>query len=176
MKMKDCLAIITVSLGTATLTVATFLANPLEAESERESRPIIKNPKLIARGIEMTLSPADGSKLKAGDEPVFELRAINTHDKPSDAHVYVTLRSTTVANPMSRMIPSPKVLWQEKQDLTLGPKETRSFRLTTRISLPADSRISVALSESSPDERRTGIEPGIVALQFSTAIANQAAK
>lgn len=176
MKKNDGWTMITVALGTATLTVAAFLSNPLEAGGEAKPPPTIENPKLIVRGIEMVLSPADGVKFKAGDQPAFDLHVVNTHHQPSDFSVCATMRSTSVPNPMARMIPVPKVLWQEKQNLTLGPKETRTIRLATRTSLPMDSEISVLLSEPGPDGKMTAIGPGMVALKFSTAIANNAVK
>jgi len=73
------------------------------------------------------------------------------------------------------MIRIPTVLWQEKLALTLGPNETRMITLTANTNLPANSAITVSLSETNSTGKMPGIEPGIVALIISTAITNRAA-
>ena len=78
MKTKDILTIATTALGTATLTVA-FLASPTTSGTDANSQAVtIAKPKLVANGIEMMLSAAEGRQFKAGDQPAFELCAVNT--------------------------------------------------------------------------------------------------
>jgi hypothetical protein len=184
MKEKDLLMITTVALGTAALTVAGFLGSPLEAGSEPTALvDAIATPKLTAAGIEMSLAPAGGREFKAGDQPAFELRAVNTLDRPSSATVRLTMTATAPADRLSRVLLMPAVLWQEQRALTLGPNETKVFTFNARTNLPASSSISVSLSEvdglpqtaAADHPERSTVSPlpllsgpGIVALSFST--------
>src|SRR5512140_1969037 len=91
MKRKDLLTIATVAVGTATLTVAAFWARPIEAGAEVDAPPAkINQSRLVARGIEMTLTSASGQLYQAGDQPKFELTALNTSAQPAEASVFVT--------------------------------------------------------------------------------------
>jgi hypothetical protein len=176
MKMKDLLTIITVALGTATLTVATFLADSLEAGSEANPpAATIAKPRLVAHGMEMTLAPADGRFFKTGDQPGFELRAVNTLNESSDATVHVTMTASAPVSPLSRVVLMPVVLWQEEWSLKLEPNETRVFTFTARTNLPANSVISVSLSEANSREQTMATGRGIVALSFSTVTPKEAA-
>ncbi|MGA2541812.1 MAG: hypothetical protein ABSG78_09695 [Verrucomicrobiota bacterium] len=183
MKTKDLLIIATAALGTATLTVA-FHASPLI--SGNDANPLaatIAKPKLTANGIEMTLSAANGREFKAGDQPAFELQAVNTLGEPSEVAICATLSAFTVGSPMSRIGPIPSVLWHEELALKLGPNETKALTLAARTNLPANSSISVFLSQAGQTGKATaagspgiasaaplmrGGLPGIVAMRFST--------
>jgi hypothetical protein len=169
MKTKDILTITTVALGTATLTVAAFWAGPIEAGSDADASPAnIAKARLVAHGVEMILAPADGRVFKAGDQPEFELTAINTTQQPASASVQVTMTSFAPADAMSRMGPRPKVLWQRQQIVTLQPNETKALTLSASTNLPANSVISVSLGEQNQKSALPG--PGIEALSFSTVV------
>jgi len=185
MKAKDLLQITAVATGTAILTVATFLAAPLNAGPETD--PIgatIPNPKLVADGVEFTVTPADGCGLNAGNQPEFELRAINTRNTPSKVTVHLTMSGLTPASPLSRMVPRPALLWQHESTITLRANETKSVRLVTKTDLPENNIVSVALAEIDSNRKPTGpdtaavtfaphllsgVGDGIVLLTFSTA-------
>ncbi|MGA3182917.1 MAG: hypothetical protein ABSF38_21560 [Verrucomicrobiota bacterium] len=184
MKTKDILTIVTAALATATLTVA-FHASPLVSGNDPALlSPTIAKPKLAANGIEVTLSPANGRVFKAGDQPDFELRSVNTLNQPSELSICVALSALGPVSRLSRTPVMPSVLWQQQLDLTLGPNETKLLTLATRAKLPANSSISVSLSQVGQAGKATaaanpGIvsagplrpdgQPGIVALRFSTA-------
>jgi len=183
MKMKDLVTVASVAASTAALTVA-FVANPLEAGfGDNPLRAPIAQPKLTAAGVEMTLAAAGGRVFNAGDKPAFELRAVNTQDQPSSVTVTVALSSMRPANRLSRVLVMPSILWQEQRELTLGPKETKVFAFNASTNLPANNDFSVALSatdkpvETAADNPSAKTDapmalltnPGIVALQFSTA-------
>lgn len=183
MKTKDLLTIATAALGTATLTVA-FLASPLM--SGNDANPLaatIAKPKLAANGIEMTLASANGREFKAGEQPVFELRAVNTLNQPSDVAICAILSASAPVSRMSRLMPMPSVLWRQELALALGPNETKVLPLAARTNLPANSDISVSLSQVGQPGKATaagnagiasvapllpGGQPGIVAMRFST--------
>jgi hypothetical protein len=183
MKTKDLVTITSVAVGTAALTVA-FMSNPLEAGSG--GNPLaatIAQPKLTAAGVELTLAAVAGRVFKAGDQPAFELRAVNTLAKPSAVTVTVALSSTAPSSPYSRVLLMPSVLWQEQRALTLGPKETKVFTFNASTNVPANSDLSISLSASDKPVQTTAAgspeaataarielltNPGIVALKFST--------
>jgi hypothetical protein len=156
MKTQDLLTITMVALGTATLTVATFLAHSLKAGGEgNPPATTIATPKLVADGIEMTLAPAGGREFKAGEQPAFELRAVNTLNKSCSVAVCVRMSSTGPESTLSRMPIMPRSLWQEERILTLGPNQTQAIQFSTRTNLPVNSMISISLSKApSPGERK----------------------
>jgi hypothetical protein len=183
MKTKDLLIIATASLVTATLTVA-FHASPLV--SGNDANPLaatIAKPKLTVNGIEMTLASAQGREFKAGEQPAFELRAVNTLDQPAEVAICATLSASAPVSFMSRAMPIPTILWHEELALALGANETKVFTLAARTNLPANSVVTVSLSQvgqagktMTAGNRGTALvapllpggQPGIVAMRFST--------
>jgi hypothetical protein len=193
MKKNDLMSVTLVAVGTATLTVAAFLANPLEAGSGASAPATpIATPKLVAGGLELSLVPAPGRVFQAGDQPAFELRAVNTRPEAATVKVCVTLRASDPAGLISRVVRVPAVFWREEQVLTLGANESQTTAVLVRTNLPANRLISVLLSQAVPEETpaaaggflpntpepRLGMasaenpaapRPAILALTFSTA-------
>jgi hypothetical protein len=96
MKTKDILTITTVALGTATLTVAAFWAGPIEAGGDADAASAkIAKPQLVSHGVEMTLAATGGRVFKAGDQPEFELTALNTTNQPASVSVCVTMTASS---------------------------------------------------------------------------------
>lgn len=185
MKTKDLLTIGSVALGTATLTVLTLWSDSLEAGNERpELAATISKPKLVSNGVEMTLAAAEGRIFKAGDEPVFQLEAINTTGAPATVDIWVAMTASSPTDALSRVVRLPSVLWQEQPSLVLQPHETKVISLPARTKLPANTLISVSLQQSDPLrktaaaahpdvqpqlQRVVSVQSGIIALSFSTA-------
>jgi hypothetical protein len=185
MKAKDIVQITTVAAGTATLTVAIFLASPLDAQNETD--PIgatVPDPKLVCQGVEFTVTPVEGSRLKAGDQPEFRLQAVNTMGTPSEVTIRFAMTGSAPVSPFSRMMPMPTLLWQQECTLTLQANETKSMNLATQTILPENTVVSVALAEidekdktTHPDTAVAILTPqlmpamggGVVVLSFSTA-------
>lgn len=185
MKTKDILTVAAVAAVTATLTVAAFWAKPLEAGNE-ELAAKIAQPKLVANGIELTLAAAKGQTCKAGEEPVFELKAVNPGCEPATVSVRISMTADGPANLLSRLPTRPASLWQETQTLALQGGETKTVTLATRTKLPAQSVIAVTLGQTAQpgmaaaDLLPTEFQPqsrvpaglGITALSFSTLVAS----
>jgi len=168
MKTKDLLTIATAALGTATLTVAAFWAGPIDAGNDADAPPAkLAKAKLVSHGVELTLAPTGGRTFQAGDQPEFELTALNTAGQVANLAICVTMNSTTVASAFARTPLLPKALWQQVQQLTLKPNETKVLTLCANTKLPVKSLISVSLREEGPKAGPSA--PGIVALSFSTA-------
>ena len=169
MKTKDILTIATVALGTATLTVAAFWAGPIEAGGDADAPPAkLAKSRLVSDGVELTLASADGRVFKAGDQPEFELTALNTTNQPANVSVCVTMTASSPADAFSRVIRLPKVLWQQEQVVTLQPHAAKVIALCASTNLPPNSVISVSLREQ--DQKAAPFLPGIVALSFSTVV------
>jgi len=185
MKTKDLTTIVTVALATASLTMMTFWSGALNAgdDGDKPAAQIAK-PKLLARGIEMSLTAADGRTFGAGDEPALELTAVNTTDEAATASVRIAMTASSPRDTMSRVPRIPAALWQQQQPLVLQAHETKVIHLAVPAKLPANSMVAVSLEEGAaatadaarPEPRallrRAGApQSGIVALNFSTAVA-----
>ena len=185
MKTNDFSTIAVTAFGTATLVVATFLGGTLEAVDDASPpSPAITKPELLANGIKMTLTAAEGQELKAGDAPEFDLLAANTLGEPAEAHISITMTATAPNSAFSRMVVMPSVLWRQEWTLTLEPNETKTVKFNTHTNLPSNSLITVSLNpidqskSASPGNLTTGsnagiqpmpfIQQGIAVLNFST--------
>ncbi len=185
MKNNDLVTIATVALGTATLTVLLFGSASLEAGNDGPPPTAkIAKPKLVSHGIEFTLATPKGQTFKTGDEPVFELTAINSTSESAETLIRLMMSATAPANPVSRLLPMPAMLWQDEQQITLKPNETKVISVSTHTKLPANKLIAVALQETDsqpqtapvtqPQVSLAGLRPsllgsrGITALTFST--------
>jgi len=156
-----------VALVTATLMLVAFRPSNMEAVNEgQELGAQIATPKLVARGVELTLVSLDEHIYQAGDRPVFSLNAVNTTGLPAGVSVQIVMTSMALQSALSRVAPRAMPLWQAHHCVTLEPNETRAVPLPSDVRLPANSRINVTLQTAGPAE--AGKE-SILALSFSTA-------
>jgi hypothetical protein len=172
MKTKDLAMIGSAALVTATLTVAAFLPNSLNAGDDTAPEEIAR-PKLVSNGVEFTLATVESQTFKAGDEPAFDLKAVNTTGKDVDAAVLVSMTAMAPSSKFSRMPAFPQMLWQKSCPLTLKPNETKIIPLTTCTKLPPNSMINVKLQPLDPqnasaNEKANG--PMIVKINDTSAI------
>jgi hypothetical protein len=187
MKANDLLVIMTVALGTAALTVLGLWPATVDAGNDPAPPAKIPTPKLVSRGIEMTLKTVDGKVPKAGEPPVFELTAISLTNLPSQVCARVTMSASSPADALSRAIRMPATFWVDDREFTLGPGETKRFTLTCGTNLPPNKFVSVSLQEVPAFEAlpltaallpgRVGARGqvpassiGIIALNFSTVV------
>jgi hypothetical protein len=172
MKTTDLITMATVALGAVTLTLAIFWSGPLGAGVEGDTLPPrIEKPRLVSHGIEFTLATAEARVFGAGDQPVFELTAVNTTDAPATGSVCATMTASSPADMMSRVLRMPAILWQTEQIVSLKARERKVLTLTATTNLPPKSIISVslrgALLPGSVLEQPRPV-PSVVALTFST--------
>ena len=148
MNTKDILTITTVALGTATLTVAAFWAGPIEAGGDADTPPSkIAKSRFVSHGVELTLAPAGGRIFKAGDQPEFELTALNTTSQPASASVCVTMTASSPADPLSRVIRLPEGSVAAGAGRNAQSQRDKVLALRARTNLPPNSVISVVLGE-----------------------------
>jgi hypothetical protein len=191
MKRQDLMTMTTVALGTATLTVAAFLSGPIGAGSDTDALSAkIAKPKFVSHGVEMTLVPAGNQVFRAGDQPAFELTAVNTASQPVSVSACVSMTASSPEDMMSRAVRLPELLWQQVELVILKPNETRVIALSANKSLPANSMIAVSLRDADQDKsaantvagspdaaratlsqvaRMSMLNPGVAVLTFSTA-------
>ena len=179
MKTQDIALIGSVALATATLTVAVFLPNSLDAGNDLEPQTI-NHPKLVSGGVELSLTASEHRTFNAGDEPAFELQAVNNTDKNANVTVLVAMTATAPSSPLSRMVAFPQMLWQQSCPLTLKPHEKKTVSLATVTKLPANRTINVMLRTDDASAASGAKLPGgpqleqarmpgtIVALNYST--------
>ena len=179
MKTNDLTIIGSAVLVTATLTVAAFLPNSLNAGDDTAPDKIAQ-PRLVSHGAEFTLAAVEPQTFKAGSEPAFDLKAVNPTGQEVDAAVLVSMTAMAPSSKFSRMLTSPQRLWQKSCPLTLKPNETKIISLMTGTELPPNSMISVKLQPVDPqnasaNEKANGPVPvkmndtsAIVAVSFST--------
>jgi hypothetical protein len=175
MRTKDLVAMTATALGTAVLTVVMCWSGSIEAGGEgADLTPKIAIPKLMSRGVEITMTAADGHAFAAGEEPSFALQASNTTDKPVTMKLSFAMTGIGPAAAMSRLVSMPAILWQQQQEWVFEPKETKTVTIATHTILPAGKSISVSVQDQTPGPKQLGA--GIVALTFATAALSAAAK
>lgn len=149
MKTNDLAIISSVALTTAALTVAFLLPGSLNAGNDNAPAQIVQ-PKVVSNGVEFTLTAVDGKTFKAGDEPAFELKAVNTTAENAEATVNVSMTSMAPQSRISRMVMIPQPFWQKSCPVTLKPNETKTIALDTKTKLPENSTINVMLGTALP--------------------------
>jgi hypothetical protein len=184
MKIKDLAIIGSAALVTATLTVAVFLPNLLNADNDSAPDKIAQ-PKLVSQGVEFTVTSVNGQTFKAGEESSFNLKAVNTTGKDVDTTVDITMTSMAPASKLSRMPAFPQTLWQKTCSLTLKPNETKIVSLATDKILPPNSTINIKLEPVDSQDASVNEKPNspmifkingpsaIVAVSFSTLLPAQ---
>jgi hypothetical protein len=181
---KNILTILSVALTTAALTVLAFWSVPIEAGNEAQNQaPKVAQPKLLTNGIEMTLVAAEGKTFQAGDEPVFQLTAVNTTAEPATAHLRLVMDSISPASAMSRIGPVPAMIWHQDCTIALKPNEKKTMTVASNTKLPVSGAITVSMQPIDPNTpaltaiqaqagkglRRAMLAPSrVVALNFST--------
>jgi len=195
MKTHNVMTIGSVALGTAILTVLAFWSPSLEAGRDGDALAAkIANPKLVSNGIEMTVVAAGTGIFSRGDEPVFELRAVNTGKVATTVAVTMAMTATSPADKFSRVPVMPSRLWFQENSFTLKPHETKVIAFATHTQLPANKTIAVSLEETGAGDelREPGVQPAnsfretarrssqpvalpsrIVALNFSTVTSSR---
>ena len=149
MKTKDLVAITTAAVATAALTVVVFSGASIEAGNDTAAAPPkFDQPKLTLHDVVLSLAPAHARVFQAGDQPVFELTAVNPTAQPATVAVCVAMTGTLQPSPMMRSLPMASLLWQGSQSLTLKPNETQTLSLPAPIALPPNQLIAVSLSDA----------------------------
>lgn len=174
MNKNDLLKALSAATATGALTITAFWPAPLDAGDPQPIPPKIAQPKLVAKGVELSLAAPEGRTFQVGEAPVFELAAINTNSIATQVRLHIAMSSSSPADSLSRVVRTPGILWQTDQALTLDPGESKKVLLACGTKLPPLSVISVSLQETGTGTttKAEAIElrppNSIVALSFST--------
>ncbi len=177
MKKQDLLTATTVALGTAALSVAAFWPGSLDAgDEEQRATAKIAQPKLFAEGVELSLSSPQDRTFREGDQPTFELAALNTNSTPVELTLHLAMSASSPADALSRVVRTPSMLWQADKSIVLAPGEAKKVAVPTATKLPSKNLISVTMQQAVPAEsspipiqHRAAQTPGaVVMLSFST--------
>jgi hypothetical protein len=181
MKSEDISKMASAALVTLVITLAAFgpefigfgAADAANDDSGRSTR--IENPKLVAGGVEMRLASRGNLTFKDGEEPVFELTAINTTDQAATVTVEASMTSTPKPPRLSRTPARPVALWQNPITISLGPRETKIFSESTQTTLPVDSRVDVYLRTVNTSSETLNSRSDLTTMMSFSTIAEQPA-
>jgi len=168
-KAEHIKTIVTTAAATAAIALAALWPAFLNgADDGNAVTPSIKTPRFVQGTVEFTLALPDTQQtFKAGDEPAFDLVAVNTGDQPATAAVEAVMMSTTVPPPRSRTPGRQMTVWHEPLTVVLGPHETKTFKTETNTAVPDNSKMSIYLhsvTQSPGEDSRL-----VSMLSFSTA-------
>jgi hypothetical protein len=148
MKTNNLLCITTAAVATAALTVAIFGGGSMEAGDDSASAgPEVAHPKLTIKGVDLSLAAAGAGVVHAGDQPTYEIKAVNTTDQPATVDVCLSMTATPPILTMSRLVRMPECIWTTNESLQLNARETKTLTVETRTGLPTNSLIAVHLSD-----------------------------
>jgi hypothetical protein len=184
MKAKDLLTITTVALGTAALAVAAFSGGSMEAGNGADGVAAqITRPKLLSHGVEITLASTDNHVFKAGDEPTFDLNAVNTTPAPETVCIRLVMNASSFQDMISRVARPAAPIWQNTLTLNLNPGQTKTLPLATHVKIAPNQMVSVLLQEVDPSPQPAPVasslskgalvpapKQSVVALNFSTVV------
>lgn len=154
MTRRDLAAVFTWACATLGLTLAMGLPSVLQATGEGKLAPEVVLAKLAVSGCELSIAPVMAEKkegasgkvaYKAGESPVFQLKAVNTTTKEVEVAWSVQVTATEIPSPLARMLSMPKTIWKDSGRIALRPGETVTKQLATDIKLPDRSNINVVL-------------------------------
>ncbi len=147
MKTNDVLIITTVALGTAALTISSLWPSSLNAGDEASMAPEISKPKLISHGLELTLQMKPRKTPVAGEQPIFEVKALSLTNITTDVNLRLAMSAAGPADVFSRVIRVPEILWTDQRSLTVPPGGTKVVSFSPAKHLPPNKLISVSLQE-----------------------------
>src|SRR5512146_3185443 len=101
MKTNDVLMITTVALGTAALTISCLWPSSLNAGDEASMAPEISKPKLISHGLELTLEMKPRKTPVAGEQPIFEVKALSLTNIATDVNLRLVMSAAGPADALS---------------------------------------------------------------------------
>jgi len=169
MKAEDVSKMVSAALITFVIALAAFWPVFINATDEGNSvSPKIADPRVAAGGVEMKLKAAGNRTFKEGEEPIFELTAVNTTDQPTSVTVGTLMTATPAVDRRSRTLAMAVPLWQDLRTITLGPRQTQIITESTNATLQPNKKIDVylGLANAAPNSRA-----GLVSmLSFSTEV------
>ncbi|MHC4470051.1 MAG: hypothetical protein ACYTDY_15430 [Planctomycetota bacterium] len=148
--MRNRIKDLAVILGTAALTalVAALLLAPETTVAKDEDALALlvsEGAKLEAEGLTLTVDAGEKVR-KAGEKPVFTLKAVSTAKKTVCVDVEVELTSMWRESFFMRSMPLPKKIWTERVEAKVAPGKTREIEISADCVPDGDTVVSINLS------------------------------
>ena len=168
MKAENVSKMMSTALITLGIALAAFWPAFTNATDEGNAvGPKITDPQFVAGGVEMRLKAVHNRTFREGEEPAFEVTAVNTTDEPTSVTVGTLMTSSPKANRMSRTLPRSVSLWKAPLTISLRPRETKTVTESTDTKLPPNTKIDVYLGPADAAQYSLDLVP---MLSFSTAV------
>jgi len=151
MDPRSLVTIAGTALVTAALVLIPFRASLVHAVAEAGDSKI-SQPKVLANGVELTLTCLDTQSCQQGSEPIFTLKAVNTTNRPTSVRFDARMTTERPNSSMSRVVGRPMPFWQTQQTLSLGPNETQELQLKG-LAAPSTGVVRVLLGIQDPAAR-----------------------
>jgi hypothetical protein len=135
MKLVRDLVVIGVSAAVVALAAVPFVVPAATAEDEAPLLAALVEPKpLDLSGVTVSVE-VDPATARPGAELAATLHAANLLDGEGTRHFKVLMHVKPAPNPMSRMIPMPKLAWSTDVSVRLAKGETKTLALRPAIAV-----------------------------------------
>ena len=148
MRMQNVLEVLGVAVATMAFTLVVL--GPWNVGVSKEAKsitPTIVQPKFASHGCEFALKTGKPA-YKPGESPVVEVTAVNPTRKPIEATVWVSILTTAVPSPMSRVMAFPRPTWSKSWSVSLKPGERTTTKLAADVKLAANQVVSITMSDT----------------------------
>ena len=146
MRKRDLLVVGIAAVVTATVALVVWETLP-KAIADPEQVRIVSRAQstLEVKGVALSLSP-DQPTYSPGQTPVLKLRAVNGRDRAAELKVALEMMAARPASPMARMMPQPTKVWSHSCEISLQPKEDRTFEIPADVKLEAGTSAWLTLT------------------------------
>jgi len=125
----------TLLAATATFALALAVFAPAGLTADEPLAPLERKPALEVNGCMLTLQPAK-EQFARGESPEVQLQAVNPTDHAVRLEVTVVFHEAPPANPMARMMPMPKPVYDRTCTLELAAGQQRVVHIRAEAVKP----------------------------------------
>ena len=147
MKAQDWVVIVAVAFVTMAVGIGSRKLTPqalADAGPSLKALPIVEAK--LEHGSASLQLELDKNAYSPGDKPVVLLTAANAEDSAEPLRVTVSMKTTRVASPFSRMLPAPKEVWNKKCTVSFSDCEPQTIKLPTDTALTAGTMVTFTLA------------------------------
>lgn len=173
MRKRDLMTIGVCAIGG--FAAALMLAAPSRLDATGPQNPLpleIAKPSMVINGVEVSLHHTEAKRsIRPGDALPMTLVAKNTTDRTVEVPVTVSLRTSSMASAVSRVLILPTESWRQEKVVIVNAGETKTITIEPDVRLAPATSVSVVLSAA--DQR---IAPISVVVPGTSAPAAQTAE
>ena len=148
MRMQNVLGVL--SVAGATMAFTLVVLGPWNVGVSKEAKsitPRIVQSTFASHGCEFALKTGKPT-YKPGESPVVEVTAVNPTGKAVEATVWVSVQTTDVPSPLSRVMAIPRPAWSKPWSVSLKPGERTTTKLAADVKLAANQIVSITMSDA----------------------------